>query len=327
MIKTNDNYFKDMLHLNDACLAPLAGVTDMPFRRICLAYNVGLMTCEMVSAKGLYYNNTATKDLLALDPNEKNTGVQIFGSDTVSIREAIKRYLNNSDFTFIDINMGCPVRKIISNGDGSALLSDQKKVATVANAVVEASEKPVSAKIRIGIDEDHINCLETVKTLEDCGVQAIAIHGRTQNQMYAGKANWDIIAEAVQISSIPIIANGDVTSVEQYVAIKKATKCNGVMIGRASMGNPFIFEQIERYNQTGKYMETNPISKLDVALRHFTYLLDFKDEHIACAEFRKHLAWYTKGMPNSAKMRNEINAVTSKEAMIALIDEIKKQIQ
>ena len=205
-------------------------------------------------------------------------GIQIFGNDTVSIQEAIKRFLNNSDFAFIDVNMGCPVKKIVSNGDGSALLSDQKKIAAVASVVVEASEKPISVKIRIGIDEDHINCLETVKTLEDCGVQAIAIHGRTQNQMYTGKANWDIIAEAVQISSIPIIANGDVTSVEQYVAIKDMTKCSGVMIGRAAMGNPFIFEQIKQYNQTGRYKETDPILKLDIALRHFAYLLDFKDE-------------------------------------------------
>ncbi len=327
MIKTNDNYFKDMLHLNDACLAPLAGVTDMPFRRICLEHGAGLMTSEMVSAKGLYYNNTATKDLLALAPNEKNTGVQIFGNDITSIQEAIKRYLNESAFAFIDINMGCPVKKIISNGDGSALLSDQKKVAAVATAVVNASEKPISVKIRIGIDEDHINCLETVKTLEDCGVQAIAIHGRTQNQMYTGKADWDIIAKAVAIASIPIIANGDVTSVEQYIAIKETTKCSGVMIGRAAMGNPFIFEQIKEYNQAGSYEETDPLLKLDVAIRHFKHLLDFKDEPIACAEFRKHLAWYTKGMPNSAKMRNEINVITSKEAMIALIKEMQSQLQ
>lgn len=326
MTKTNDNYFKRILSENDLCLAPLAGVTDMPFRAICMEQGAGLMTTEMISAKGLYYNNAATKELMALHPDEKKTGIQIFGSEPYALSEAVKRYCNDSSFAFIDINMGCPVRKIISNGDGSALLSDEKKMAEVAEAVVQASVKPVSVKIRIGISASDINCARTVSVLQDCGVTAITVHGRTRTQMYAGKANLDEIAKAVSTAEIPIIGNGDVSDAASYLRMKE-TGCAGVMIGRAAMGNPFIFDELIQYKSTGTIVKIADREKLDTALRHFQYLLDFKNEYLACTEFRKHLSWYTKGMPNSAKLRHDINSVRQKEELFAIIEELKKTLE
>ena len=320
MKKINDNYFAAVLRENDACLAPLAGVSDLPFRLICLENGADLMVTEMVSAKGLYYNNGNTKDLLLHSPQEKNTGVQIFGSDPAVMSEAVKRYLNDTPFSFLDINMGCPVRKVTSNGDGSALLGDWKKMEAVTRAVVEASTKPVSVKIRIGLTRQSVNCVQTAKILEDCGVSAIAVHGRTKEQMYTGNADWDKIAQVKLRVSIPVIANGDVYSVQSYKAIKAHTGCDGVMIGRGAMGNPFLFRQIASYRKTGTWEEVSSGEKLETALRHFTYLLEYKCEKNACAEFRKQLAWYTKGMPGSAKLRGEINSIQTKTELYTLIN-------
>jgi len=325
MTKTNDNFFSTALKQNDLCLAPLAGVTDMPFRSICLDYGVGLMTTEMISAKGLYYNNAATKELTALDSRETQTGIQLFGSDTNALSEAIKRYCNDSAFAFVDLNMGCPVRKVVSNGDGSALLSDERKMAEVAKTVSEASKKPVSAKIRIGIDENRITTRQSVKILQECGIQAIAVHGRTRAQMYSGEANLNEIANAVSISIVPIIGNGDVHDAASYKRMK-GTGCDGVMIGRAAMGNPFIFREIRAELQSGMHHLTDNGEKLEVAKKHFVMLVQFKGEHLACAEFRKHLAWYTKGMPHSAKLRQEIYRIESSENMLAFIDRYQKEL-
>lgn len=297
----------------------------MPFRAICMEYGAGLMTTEMISAKGLYYNNEATKELMALHPDEKNTGIQIFGSESYALSEAVKRYCNDSAFSFIDINMGCPVKKIISNGDGSALLSDEKKMTEVAEAVVQSSDKPVSVKIRIGINDADINCVQTVRILQNCGVAAIAVHGRTRTQMYAGKANLDEIANAVSVAEIPIIGNGDVSDAASYLRMKE-TGCAGVMIGRAAMGNPFIFDELKQYKSTGTIVKIADREKLDTALRHFQNLLDFKNEYLACTEFRKHLSWYTKGMPNSAKLRGKINCIVSANEMIRFIEDYQNQI-
>ncbi len=326
MIKTKDNYFSNILETNDACLAPLAGVTDLPFRLICQENGAGFMVTEMVSAKGLMYENKATNELLMLGENEKDTGVQIFGSDADVMSEAVKRYLNNSDFAFIDINMGCPVKKIVSNGEGSALLSEPKKLYKVANAVVKASVKPVSAKIRIGIDQKNINCVETAKLLEDAGIRAITVHARTREQMYSGKADWEKIAEVVSAVQIPIIGNGDVNSVEAYLKMKQLTGCHGVMIGRGAMGNPFIFQEIRDYHLKGSYQKVDDITKLDTALRHFSYLLKYKNEYTACTQFRKHLSWYTKGMPHSAKLRGRINSVKTKEELFSLVESMKEEL-
>lgn len=326
MIKTKDNYFSKTLEDNDACLAPLAGVTDLPFRLICQENGAGIMVTEMVSAKGLMYENKATNELLMLCEQEKDTGVQIFGSDAEVMSEAVKRYLNNTDFAFIDINMGCPVKKIISNGEGSALLSDYKTLYKVANAVVKASVKPVSAKIRIGINQRNINCIETAKLLEDAGVNAVTVHARTREQMYSGSADWEKIAEVVSAVDIPVIGNGDVNNVESYLKIKQLTLCHGVMIGRGAMGNPFIFKEIRDYHLKGSHQKVDDITKLDTALRHFRYLLEYKNEYTACTQFRKHLSWYTKGMAHSAKLRAQINSVKSKEELFALVESIKKEL-
>lgn len=325
MIKTKDNYFLKTLQNNDACLAPLAGVTDLPFRLICEEYGAGIMVTEMVSAKGLMYENKATNELLLLGENEKDTGVQIFGCDAGVMSEAVKRYLNETAFAFIDINMGCPVRKIVSNGEGSALLSDYKTLYKVANAVVKASVKPVSAKIRTGTDQKNINCVETAKLLEEAGINAITVHARTREQMYSGAADWEKIAGAVSAVDIPVIGNGDVDSAESYLKMKQQTKCAGVMIGRGAMGNPFIFKEIAGYNQNGVYQKPNDTEKLNTALRHFHYLLEYKSEYTACTQFRKHLSWYTKGMPNSAKLRGRINSVKTKEELFALMESMKDE--
>ena len=322
MTKINDNYFKTVLQDFDACLAPLAGVTDLAFRKICLDMGADMMVTEMVSAKGIVYKNKNTQSLLLHDNREKNTGVQIFGADIQALESAVKDKLNHTPFSFIDINMGCPVKKIVSNGEGSALLLDLKTLAQVAKTVVRASVKPVSAKIRLGFDDEHINCVETAKILEDCGINMITVHARTREQFYSGKADWDKIAQVKQAVRIPVLANGDVVQVEDYTKIKQHTCADGVMIGRAAMGNPFIFRQIREFNRNGHYAPITPSERIKAAQRHFHYLLSCTDEGHACMEFRKHLCWYTKGLHDSAKMRGKINSITSKEELYRILSEL-----
>ena len=317
-MNNKNEYFKNALKESDACAAPLAGVSDLAFRLVCLENHASIMTTEMVSAKGIIYNNKNTYDLLRIDESEKNTGVQLFGSDTVAISEAIKRTVNQTDFAFIDFNMGCPVKKVVNNMEGSGLLKDLELLRSVAKTLVTSSEKPVSVKIRIGFDETNINCIEVAKILEEVGVNLITVHGRTREQFYSGNADWDIIAKVKESVSIPVLANGDVVDVESYLKIKEHTACDGVMIGRATMGNPFIFRQIYEYNTYGEYNPVTNKEKLALALRHFDYILKFKGEKTALNEFRKHLSWYTKGMKGGASLRGKINALTSKDELIEI---------
>ncbi len=325
MTKTKQtDYFTSHLATNDLLLAPLAGVTDRAFREICLSQGADMMYTEMVSAKGMVYSDKATKELLELSPNEKNTGVQIFGCEEYFLSEAVKRYLNDTDFSFIDINMGCPVKKITSNGEGSALLSDTKKLYSVARSVVESSDKPVSAKIRLGINSEKLNYIDNSKALQDAGVQMIALHARTKDQMYSGKADWEAIARLKQSVSVPVVGNGDVFCAEDYKNMKSLTGCDGVMIARGALGNPFIFSQINALNRNEQYEYPSLSRKLSLALVHFETILKYKSERIACLEFRKHLCWYTKGTVGGAIVRRDVNKLGSvpliKEYILELIN-------
>ncbi len=322
MGKTKSNFFENVLRDNDLCLAPLAGVTDAAFRRICLESGAGLMFTEMISAKGLFYSNKATETLLYKDKYENLTGVQIFGSDVLSIQEAVSRHLNNAGFAFIDINFGCPVRKIVSNGDGSALMKKPEQAAKIAKCVVDSSKLPVSAKIRLGTDSNSINCVEISLALEEAGVDLITVHGRTAEQMYSGKADWHMIKKVSENVRVPVIANGDVKDYDSYMKIKETTGCAGVMIGRAALGNPFVFSEIIAKNKGLCYNPPSVAERMNTALRHLKLLVEYKTESVALKEFRKHLAWYTKGMYNSAKLRGKINTANSISDYEALIDQI-----
>lgn len=322
MTKTDDNFFTTVLSQNDLVLAPMAGVTDSAYRKICKDHGCGIMYTEMVSAKGMYYKNANTNELLRLAPNEDLTGVQIFGSDEYFLSEAVKTYLNESEFKFIDINMGCPVKKVVGNFEGSALLRDTKKLYSVASAVVKASEKPVSVKIRIGFDSKNINCIENVKALEEAGVSMVAIHGRTREMFYSGNADYDIIAKAVEEVNIPIIANGDVFSADDYDKIKRHTKAMGVMVGRGAMGNPFIFDEIISHKKGIPYNPPSESEKLNLSLNHLKLMIEYKGEKTACCEFRKHLCWYTKGMTNGSKIRKASSTLTTYEEFYNLIQSL-----
>ena len=304
MTRTGTDYFRRTLETNDVLLAPMAGVTDVAFRRMCLGRGALLMYTEMVSAKGLVYRNANTAFLLELGEGESSTGVQIFGSEEDFLSAAVRDHLNDTDFAFIDINMGCPVKKVVSNGEGSALLRDPKKVYSVAKSVVDASSKPVSAKIRTGFDEKSVNVTDNVKALEDAGVGMIAVHGRTREMFYTGRADRELIERAVAVSGVPVIANGDVSSYEDYVSMLSDTGAAGVMIGRAAMGNPFIFEEIAAKKSGASWVPPTAEEKLLAALQHLGLMKGYKDERTACCEFRKQLCWYTKGMSGGAAIRS-----------------------
>lgn len=322
MKKTRDNIFTKRLESNNTSLAPLAGFSDASFRSLCSNMGAGITVTEMVSAKGLEYNNVATKELLYRDPDEVFTGVQIFGSDLDALRKA-SEFLSDKHFEFIDINMGCPVRKVVKNGDGSALMGDLKQLYNVAKTVVESTPLPVSAKIRLGVDENNINCVDAAKALEDAGVGLITVHGRTAKMMYSGNADWTKIRDVVQAVEIPVLGNGDITSVEDYKKIMEMTGCSGVAIGRGAIGNPFIFRQISEYNKTGTYSEVTKDEKLDCMIEHLERMNRFKPEKVCCSEFRKHFAYYTKGMHGAAKLRNDINSIYDTEGLINMINSLR----
>ena len=322
MKKTRDNFFTQHLKHNNTALAPLAGFSDASFRSLCSNLGAGMTVTEMVSAKGLEYNNVATKELLYRHPDETFTGVQIFGSDLDALKKA-GEYLSDKDFEFIDINMGCPVRKVVKNGDGSALMGDLKKLYAVAKTVVESTDKPVSAKIRLGVDENSINCVDAAKYLEDAGVGLITIHARTAKMMYSGNADRAKIKDVVDAVEIPVMGNGDIISVEDYISTVEDTGCSGVAIGRGAIGNPFIFRQIKEYNEKGSYGEITKDEKLDCMIEHIYRMNTFKPEKVCVSEFRKHFSYYTKGMYGAAKLRNDINSVLTNDGLIEMINSLR----
>ena len=311
--------FRDFEVENEVFLAPMAGVTDLPFRLICKELGCGLLYTEMINAKALCYDDKNTKKMLNILDEEHPVAVQIFGSEPEFMGKAAQ-ILNDYPNEILDINMGCPAPKVVKNGDGSALMRNPKLAGQVLDQVVKNSKKPVTLKIRKGWDDNSVNAPEIAKIAEDCGICAITIHGRTREQYYSGQADWDIIGEVKSQISIPVIGNGDVTSVEDAIRIKDHTGCDAIMIGRGAQGNPWIFKRIDHYMKTGQLLDPpSKDEKIDIAIKHMDLAIKEHGEYVAVREMRKHIGWYLKGMKHSARFRDQINhMVTAKEVIDTL---------
>lgn len=294
---------------NNVFMAPMAGVTDKPYRTICMEMGCGLVYSEMVSAKGLFYNSANTEKLMDCESGCGPYAIQLFGSEP-EIMAGMAKKIENMPFDIIDVNMGCPAPKIVKNGDGSALMKNVSLAGEIISAMVQSQKKPVTVKFRKGFDEETINAVEFAKTMEKAGAAAVAVHGRTREQYYSGKADWDIIKEVKKAVNIPVIGNGDITSPQTAKAMFDYTDCDAIMIGRASEGNPWIFKRITHYINTGELLpEPTNREKAETVIQHAKMLIDFKGEYIGVREMRRHLAFYTKGMPQASAMRAEINTV------------------
>ncbi len=298
---------------NPVILAPMAGVTDLPFRLLCREQGAGMVCTEMVSAKAIFYGNKGTEALLEIHPAERPASLQLFGSDPQIVSEMAKR-IEERPFSVLDFNMGCPVPKVVNNGEGSALLREPGRVEEILKALVKAVKKPVTVKIRKGFEAD--NAVEIARIAEACGVAAVAVHGRTRAQYYSGRADWDCIRRVKEAVKIPVIGNGDVDSAQAAVQMLSQTGCDGVMVGRAAQGNPWIFREIVSFLETGK-VPPRPDSreKREMILRHARLQQETKGEYTAVREMRKHLAWYTAGMPHSAHFRQTINTMETMEEL------------
>ena len=304
---------------NNLILAPMAGVTDLPFRLLCKEQGAGLLCMEMVSAKAILYKNRNTQELLEIDPRENPVSLQLFGSDP-DIMAQIAHEIENRPYDILDINMGCPVPKIVNNGEGSALMKNPKLAGEIIEKMVKATHKPVTVKIRKGFDEAHVNAVEMAKIAEAAGAAAVAVHGRTREQFYSGKADWNIIRQVKEAVSIPVIGNGDLLTAEDVIAMYEQTGCDGFMIARGAQGNPWIFKQILHYFETGQQMEKPTFEEMtEMMLRHTRLMLEFKGEYTGIREIRKHGAWYTAGYPNSARLRVLINEVETYEQLEKLL--------
>lgn len=307
---------------NNIILAPMAGVTDLPFRLLCREQGAGLVCMEMVSAKAIYYHNRNTESLLEIHPEECPASLQLFGSDPEILSEMAKQ-IEDRPFSILDFNMGCPVPKVVNNGEGSALMKDPKLVEKILTGLVKAVQKPVTVKIRKGFDDEHINAVEIARIAESCGVAAVAVHGRTRAQYYSGQADWDIIAKVKQAVKIPVIGNGDVDSPQKAEAMLQQTGCDGVMIGRAAQGNPWIFREVAAYLEDGTLLpRPDNREKKELILRHAALQLKYKGEYTGVREMRKHLSWYTVGMPHSARFRQMINSMETMEELTAGVEDI-----
>ena len=304
---------------NNLILAPMAGVTDLPFRLLCKEQGAGLVCMEMVSAKAIYYHNKNTESLLEIDRRETPVSLQLFGSDPDIISGMAKK-IEDRPFSILDINMGCPVPKVVNNGEGSALMKNPGLVEEIVSKPVKAIRKPVTVKIRKGFDEEHINAVEIARIAESAGAAAVAVHGRTREQYYHGKADWDIIRRVKDAVRIPVIGNGDVDSPGAARRMLEETGCDGIMIGRGAQGNPWIFHQILRWMETGEEEKKPDLQEVkEMILRHGRLLTEYKGEYTGVREMRKHVAWYTSGYPNSSKLRGRINEAQTLEELEGLI--------
>ncbi len=307
---------------NPFFLAPMAGVTDLPYRLLCSEQGAGMVCMEMVSAKAIMFNNRNTAALMEIHPGEAPASLQLFGSDPDIISEMAKK-IEERPFAILDINMGCPVPKVVDNHEGSALMKDPVLVGKIVEKTARAISKPVTVKIRKGFDDEHVNAVEIARIAQESGAAAVTVHGRTRKQFYEGVADWDIIAAVKDALSIPVIGNGDITSPEAAEKMMKETGCDGVAVGRAARGNPFIFKDLKDYFSTGSYQGKPDWDTLKATIRrHLDLEIEYKGEYIAVREMRKHVAWYTAGYPGSAAIRRGVNELESLEAFHEFLDTI-----
>lgn len=304
---------------NNLILGPMAGVTDLPFRLLCKEQGAGLLCMEMVSAKAILYKNKNTESLLSIDEREKPVSLQMFGSDP-QIMAQIAKQIEERPFDILDINMGCPVPKIVNNGEGSALMKNPILAGQIIESIVKAIDKPVTVKIRKGFDDEHVNAVELAHVAEESGASAVAVHGRTREQYYSGKVDWDIIRQVKEAVSIPVIGNGDLLCAEDVIRMQEQTGCDAFMIARGAQGNPWIFSQILHYFETGEHQEKPSFEEVRrMILRHARMMIEFKGEYTGIHEMRKHTAWYTAGYPHSSRLRAAVNTVESLEQLEELL--------
>ena len=308
---------------NPFVLAPMAGVTDLPFRKLCKEQGAGLICMEMISAKAISFHNKNTEALMEIDQAEHPVSMQLFGSDPALMAEVAKS-IKERPFDILDINMGCPVPKVVNNGEGSALLKDPELLVRIVKSVSSAISKPLTVKVRIGFEKFPVDIVEIAKRVEDAGAAAIAVHGRTREQYYSGTADWDAIRRVKDAVSIPVIGNGDVDSPKKAEALIRDTGCDAVMIGRATRGNPWIFREMNHYFCTGELLPRPSVEEIrEMILRHTRLQIELKGEFTGIREMRKHVAWYTAGMRHSAALRRETNTISSYEELERLLERLE----
>lgn len=307
---------------NPFVLAPMAGVTDLPFRRLCKEQGAGLICMEMVSAKAISFHNKNTEALMEIDPCEHPVSMQLFGSEP-ELMASVAAQIEEKPFDILDINMGCPVPKVVNNGDGSALMKNPLLAGQIIEKTAKAIQKPVTVKIRKGFDDKHSNAVEIARIAQESGAAAVAVHGRTREQYYSGKADWDIIRQVKEAVKIPVIGNGDLLTGKDVKRMEEQTGCDGFMIARGAQGNPWIFQNIMHYMETGEELQKPPMEEMvKMMLRHARMLIAYKGDYTGIREMRKHAAWYTGGYRNAAKLRGRMNDIESYQELSSLFEEV-----